>query len=389
MTTTRDLDGAEAGGQFVRTALALSVLRGEPIRIENVRGNRSTPGLGHQHLAALETMVELTDASVTGAELGAETVRFDPTGSSDGAGGETNETDPTVPGGTYEVDIGTAGSITLLFDAVVPLATVLESPLTLTVTGGTDVKWSPPVDYFRHVKLPLLRRYGLVAACEVDRRGFYPDGGGRATLRLAPSRLEPIDLTERGPLEGVRLYSTEAAALADRDVAHRQAAGGLERLSIVDSDGGRDSSADADSEHADGTTITEHRETTVASDCPGTAIVLRIDHGTGVAGFAALGERGTPAERVGENAADAANRFLAGDAPVDRHLADQLLPFLAVSGGRLRVPALTEHVEASCALLESFGFAVAIDERSRADGDDRDGEGVVSIAPEQSVDASE
>lgn len=376
MPTTRDLDGAEAGGQFVRTALALSVLRGEPIRIENVRGDRPTPGLGHQHLAVLETMAELADASVSGTELGAETVAFDPTGSSDGATDGTNETNPTVSGGSYEVDIGTAGSITLLFDAVVPLATVLESPLTLTVTGGTDVQWSPPIDYFRHVTLPLLGRYGLVAACEVDRRGFYPDGGGRATLHLAPSRLEPIDLVERGPVQGVRCYSTEAAALADRDVAHRQVAGALERLSIVDSGGGDALEGDSP--------VTERRETTAASDCPGTAIVLRMDHGTGVAGFAALGERGTPAERVGETAADAANQFLAGDAPVDRHLSDQLLPFLAIGGGRLRVPALTEHVEAGCALLESFGLTVAVDDEKGRAGE-REG-AVVSIDPAQSID---
>lgn len=337
----RELDGAIAGGQFLRTALTLAILEREPVRITNVRGDRSTPGLRHQHLAVLETLAELAAADVSGAELGSETVEFNP-------GRER------LAGGDYAVDIGTAGSVTLLFDAVLPLATELESPLSLTATGGTDVAWSPPLDYFRRVKLPLLRQFGLAAVCEWSRRGFYPDGGGQATLRLAPSTLEPIELIDRARSTAIRVYSAEAAALADRNVARRQAEGALERLDA------RDCDCDCDCE------LVERSETTVASDCPGSAIVLRVDDdgrggdesATSLAGFTALGERGVPAERVGENAADAANRFLDGTAPVDRHMADQLLVFLAIAGGRVRVPAVTDHVETSCALLESFDVPI-------------------------------
>ncbi|WP_436345175.1 RNA 3'-terminal phosphate cyclase [Natronorubrum sp. FCH18a] len=349
MPTVRELDGANAGGQFVRTALTLSVLANEPVRIDNVRGDRSTPGLRHQHLAVLGTMAELCDADVSGAELGAETIEFDPALESTAGATDWHGQGPgRLPGGEYDVDIGTAGSTTLLFDSLLPLATVLESQLSVTVTGGTDVPFSPPLDYSRHVKLPLLRRLGLTAASEVDRRGYLPDGGGRVTLHLAPSALGPIDLTDRGTLEGVRLYSTESASLADRDVAFRQAEGALERLALDEF----------------GLEILERRETTVASPSPGTAIVLRLDHGTGVAGFAALGERGKPAERVGEDAADALNRFLEESgprtAPVDPHLADQLLVYLALEGGRVRVPAVTEHVASSCELLAEFGATVDI-----------------------------
>ena len=360
---TIDLDGANAGGQFVRTALTLSVLENEPVRIENVRGNRSTPGLRHQHLAVLETMAAVCDADVSGAELGAETVEFEPDlESTVDASGWVGVGRGRLAGGTYEVDIGTAGSATLLFDALLPLASVLESQLSVTVTGGTDVQWSPPLDYARCVKLPLLRRFGLTAAIEVDRRGFYPDGGGRATLHLAPSTLEPIELAERGPLEGVRLYSTESASLTDRDVAYRQAEGALERLAL----------AEADPE------VVDRCERTVESPSPGSAIVLRVDHGTGIAGFTALGERGKPAERVGEDAADAANRFFGVDGdgaapPVDRHMADQLLVFLALAGGRVRIPAVTDHVATSLELLEAFGADIALD-RDGGSGDARSGD---------------
>ncbi|MFC7213410.1 RNA 3'-terminal phosphate cyclase [Saliphagus sp. GCM10025334] len=345
------LDGHDAGGQFLRRALTLSALTGEPVRLEGVRGDRPNPGLANQHLAVLETVAAITDAEVSGGELEAETVEFDPhaRSGSDGA--------VEISGGEYAVNVGTAGSLTLLFDAVLPLAARLESPLTLTATGGTDVAWSPPADYLRYVKLPLLRRHGLQATLEVDRRGFYPAGGGRLRLYLAPSRFRPLEFETRGDLTGVRVYSTEAAALADADVAKRQAEGALERLRTrIGTDG-------ANFE------IRERDETTAESACPGSVIVLGLEFehefadGSSEttstprlqAGFSALGEPGKPAERVGEEAADAAVAFLEGNGSVDAHLADQLLDFLVLGGGRLRIPAVTDHVETSLRLLEAFG----------------------------------
>ncbi|WP_312911925.1 RNA 3'-terminal phosphate cyclase [Natronosalvus caseinilyticus] len=351
------LDGHDAGGQFLRRALTLSALTGEPVRLERVRGDRPNPGLANQHLAVLEAIAAITDAEVSGGELEAETVEFDPHAGTGGDGAVE------ISGGEYTVDVGTAGSLTLLFDAVLPLTARLESPLTLTATGGTDVAWSPPVDYLRYVKLPLLRRCGLQAALEVDRRGFYPAGGGWLRLHLAPSRFRPLDLQTRGDLTDVCVYSTEAAALADADVAERQVEGALERLRArIGADG-------ANFE------VRERVETTAESACPGSVIVLALEfehefaNGTRrsastprpQAGFSALGEPGKPAERVGEEAADAAVAFLEEDGSVDAHLADQLLDFLVLGGGRLRIPAVTDHVETSLRLLEAFGSDLDFD----------------------------
>ncbi|MFC3957796.1 RNA 3'-terminal phosphate cyclase [Halovivax cerinus] len=398
-----ELDGTDAGGQFLRSALSLAGIQGCAVRIENVRGDRSTPGLRPQHLAVVETMAAICDADVTGADgsagygadgttldIGSETVTFDPRRTVDvpaetvdvpaetaddpgreddgdeweaGDFGETeSETPPDdIPGGTYAVDIGTAGSVTLLFDAVLPLATRLASPLTLTATGGTDVTWSPTLDYYRRVKLPLLRRFGLQAALSVDRRGFYPAGGGEVTLHLAPSRLDPIRLGERGPLRGVRLYSTESASLADRYVAERQLQAAMDRL-----EGAVDTGRDDD-------LVTERVVTTAQSDSPGSAIGCRLDFETGIAGTDGLGERGKPAERVGEEAAAAAIRLVSGATPVDRHLADQLLVPLALAGGRVRIPAVTDHVEASLSLLGAFGYDLVCEPTPETDDSDTDG----------------
>ncbi|MFP9059790.1 RNA 3'-terminal phosphate cyclase [Natrialbaceae archaeon A-chndr2] len=359
------LDGRDAGGQFLRRALTLSALENEPMRLEHVRGDRPTPGLANQHLAALETMADICDADVTGAALESQTVEFDPSTASG------------ISGGEYHVSVGTAGSLTLLFDTLLSLAARLEAPLTVTATGGTDVKWSPPVDYFRRIKLPLLRRHGLQAALEVERRGFYPAGGGRLRLQVAPSTFRPLGLEERGPLTGIAVHSTEADSLADANVAERQASGALERLQTKLTSGLAEDVGNGD----DAVPVRERVETTAQTQCPGSVIVIALEFANDsgpekpgsaterywpLAGASELGEPGKPAERVGEEAADEALELLETSGTVDRYLADQLLEHLAIAGGHLRIPERTAHVETSLRLLESFNYT--INSKGRNDG---------------------
>jgi len=328
-----DLDGSEGGGQLLRTALSLSAVETTPFRMTGVRGSRPEPGLRPQHLTAVETVAAVTDAEVTGAELGSEELTFEPG-------------PPT--GGDYEADVGTAGSVTLLFDALLPVSVAVEAPLAVRARGGTDVQWSPPLDYARRVKLPLLRRHGIHAVVDPRRRGFYPAGGGDATLRLAPSSPSSPSLTDRAPLAGARVYSVASAGLADDDVAERQASEAARLLS------------------ADGVDVVRRSAAYATADSPGSALVVRLDYSGGVAGFDALGEPGKPAETVAVEAVEQALSFRKGSGAVDDHLADQLLPLLALAGGEVAVPRVTDHVHASLEIVRAFGRDVALD--SRADG---------------------
>ncbi|QPV62505.1 RNA 3'-terminal phosphate cyclase [Halosimplex litoreum] len=344
-----EVDGSDGGGQLLRSALTLSMLDAEPVAIGDVRGDRPEPGLKPQHLAAVETAAAVADATVEGTDLGSESVTFDP--------GE-------LTGGRYEVDVGTAGSVTLLFDTLLPLAAAIDDPLAVTATGGTDVSWSPSLAYYRGVKLPLLRRFGLAAAVELDRTGFYPAGGGRATLFLWPSTLSPVALDT--PLEptGARVYSKAATDLVDAEVADRQA----------------DAATDALEER--GIEVLERRAAYVASDGPGSALAVRLDGATHdgdsegtddglegqwddrhhpLAGFDAYGAPGTPAEAVAAEVTDQVRRFRGSDAAVDSHTADQLLVFLALAGGRVAIPGVSDHVATSRDLLAAFDRPVGVD----------------------------
>jgi RNA 3'-terminal phosphate cyclase (ATP) len=324
-----EVDGGEGGGQLLRSSLALAALTGRAVRISAVRGNRPEPGLKPQHLTAVETLAAVCRADVEGATAGSTDLVFDP---------------GRPQGGHLEVDIGTAGSVTLLFDAVLPLAAALGQPLSVTATGGTEVKWSPPLATYRTVRLPLARRAGLHATVERQETGFYPAGGGRATLHLAPSAPTPLSLTDRGALVGARIVSRASQDLAARDVHTRQAGAARSKLQEA------------------GIEVVEAVTAAAETASTGSALTVVLDYEHSRAGFDALGEPGKRAETVATEAVEAARTVHGGTAAVDRHTADQLLVVLALAGGAVRIPEVTSHVESSLDVLDTFGFEVAVEE---------------------------
>lgn len=323
-----EIDGADAGGQIVRSALALAALTDTSIKLVNVRGGRDPPGLRPQHIAAVRAVASTCDADVANVERGSEWCTFDP---------------GTLSGGDYTCAIGTAGSVMLVFDAVLPLAPALDEPLSLTVSGGTEVKWAPPTATYRSVKLPLLRQFGWNAMIERHRPGFYPAGGGSATLYTAPTTPRRIELRCRGDRMGAWIDTVVAVDLEDAEVAERLVQAAATELE----DAGID--------------VFERSITYTQSDSPGAVVSIRLEYENTRAGFDALGERGIPAEAVAEQATSSVMEFLSDEAPVDRHLADQLVLPVALSGGLVAIPEVTDHVSASLDLLEVFGIEAHID----------------------------
>lgn len=330
-----ELDGSAGGGQLLRTALGLSAVTGQPFEMTGIRGDRPEPGLKPQHLAAVETVAEICDAEVADAAYGSETLTFEP--------------GPVRPG-EYEVDIDTAGSLLLVFDAVLPLATALDEDeeLVLRATGGTDVKWAPTTDHYRRVKLPLARRSGVDAHATVSRRGFYPAGGGEASLRLGGGTVRPLDLRSGGAAERLVVHSVAAEALADADVAERGARAARQAL-------------------RDLTTLpVETHPEYVETDSPGAVLTVVAHAADARAGFDALGEKGKPMEEVAGDAVGAFDRFrraggTAADGPtVDIHTADQLAGVLALVGGEVTTRRLTDHLRTNRDLVAAFGGSLEL-----------------------------
>jgi len=320
------VDASRGGGQLVRAAVSFAALTGESVRVVDARTTRDPPGLRAQHVAAIAVTADICTADIEDVSVGATEFTFDP---------------GRPAGGEYDVAIGTAGSITLVFDTVLPLAVTMDEPVAVTVGGGTDVQWAPTLDYYRHVKLPLLRRIGVDASIDLEQRGFYPAGGGRATLHVEPNSRSELDLVDRGDLVGLQVRSTASNALEDATVAERQARVATQHLP-------RDVPIETTVEYVD-------------ARSPGSVLDLIAEYEHSRAGFSSLGKRGKPAASVATDAVANLAGFRVSSAAVDRYLADQLLPFLALAGGRIHVPAATNHVETHADLLQAFGYDVTID----------------------------
>jgi RNA 3'-terminal phosphate cyclase (ATP) len=325
-----EIDGSKGGGQMLRTALSLSVIKQEGFRMENIRGSRSNPGLKNQHLECVKTAQRISDAEVEGAELGSEKLVFQP---------QTLDSDP------FTANIGTAGSVTLLLDTVLPITSQFDSNFRLTAKGGTDVKWSPTFSYLKEVKLPLIHRFGFLGELELEKSGYYPAGGGEATLETEEHSLEPINLTDRGDIEKFEIYSKASSELEEQSVADRQA-DEAERM-LKNSHISIPVEKEVDYEKTDST---------------GSSLLVRAVYENSIAGFDALGEKGKRSEEVAREAVQDFKSFHSTEAAVDEHMADQLLVFMAIVGGEIAVPEVTSHVETNLEVIRKFGVEVELEQ---------------------------
>ena len=140
------LDGnyGEGGGSIARVALALSTLTGKPFEIDDIRKGRAKPGLKNQHLFCVKGLEELCNARAEGVELGSTYLKYWP---------------QQIKGQTISIDIGTAGSITLLLQSLLIPSIFADSKVRLKIMGGSDVIWSPQFDYFNNVIIPQIKKY--------------------------------------------------------------------------------------------------------------------------------------------------------------------------------------------------------------------------------------
>ncbi|WP_297490632.1 RNA 3'-terminal phosphate cyclase [Thermococcus sp.] len=315
-----EIDGSygEGGGQIVRTAVALSVITGKAVRITKIRAGRPNQGLRPQHLHAVLALKELSGARVKGAEVGSAELEFIP--------GEARARQIRVP-------IKTAGSITLVLQALLPAMAFTGG--SFEITGGTDVPWSPPVDYLRHVTLFALAKMGLNGEIEVKRRGHYPRGGGLVVGSVEPwEKKKPLVALKWAKIE--RFAGVSHATNLPAHVAERQARAAEERL-----------------RRAYSAPVRIEREVS-PSLSPGSGIVVWAETDGLRLGGDALGKRGKPAEKVGREAADKLITSLESRAAVDRFLGDQLIPFLAFAGGEVGVAEITNHLITNVWVVERF-----------------------------------
>jgi RNA 3'-phosphate cyclase len=334
-----ELDGSyeEGGGQIIRTALALSTLTRIPFHAYNIRKGREVSGLKAQHVCAIKSLENLCNAKAENVKVGSSDIYFTP---------------GKIESKTVSVDIGTAGSITLLLQALLMPCFFADGKVRLKITGGTDGKWAMPFDYFVNVYLPHIKRFCKSVDVDLVRRGYFPKGAGKVDIEIVPNfhvndyssfddfvkyvseNVDPIELINLGELKEIRGISHASESLRNTAVAERQSFAARKGLSKV--------SANIKIENKYYDTL-----------CPGSGIVLWADYGNARIGGDALGERSKMAEIVGKESADNLLEQMSYDVPVDSFLSDNLVPWL-IFGGKINVGKITDHVKSNVWAVEKF-----------------------------------
>ena len=347
------IDGSsgEGGGQILRTSLSLSVLTGRPIEIFNIRAGRKKPGLQRQHLVCVEAVTKISDAKVSGAKIGLQFLRFEP---------------KKVKPGRYEFDIGTAGSTSLVIQTILLPLSFSHRPSEILLIGGTHNPFAPPFHYLKEVFLPVVGQLGIQADVKLEKWGFYPKGGGRVRLFIEPvSQLKAKNFLERGELKELTGLSAVASAKGGSasggnlpiSIAERQKTAFLKKIGAPSSD-------------------VDIKIEQVRAASAGTFVFLkakfsRPQSGSAsggenmAAGFSALGERGKPAEKVGQEAAQKFIDYYRSGKCFDPHLADQIILYLALvkQPFSFTTSRITNHLLTHIWLLEQFlSIKIKVDE---------------------------
>lgn len=355
------LDGSwcEGGGAITRVALALSTITQKPFEITNIRKGRPTPGLKNQHLHCVKALEKLCNAKTNGAHLASTYLKYEP---------------GNIESKNLDIDIGTAGSITLLLQSILIPSIFAGKPIKISLIGGSDCSWSPPFDYFKEVFLPQIRRFADIDV-KLIRRGYYPKGNGKIELKInqkfhlngfnnfnefhnhLKETTQKIDITQQHNLIQIKGTSHASFSLQKADVAERQAK--TAELILKNK------------YNCPVNIETTYNETlSLGSGITLWAIFSKdkgeIDINNPIRlGADSLGERGKKAETVGQEAANNLIKEIESKAPVDHYLADQILPLMALtSSSKIKTSKITDHCRTNIYVIEQFlGKTFEIDEK--------------------------
>jgi len=323
-----EIDGSQKSGSgtILRLSVALAGILREPLHIYNIRQKRTQPGLRPQHLEAVLTAAKLCNAETKGAKLNSQELWFHP---------------QEIRGGEIHAEIGTAGSIPMLLLTILPICAYAKNTVRIRIVkGGTDVRHSPTINYLKHVLLEVLDRMGLETSLNIHKYGYYPKGMGEVSLEVKPcQKLKPLVCEKFGEIEDLEGVSV-CTFLEERKVAERQAEAANKHLANY----GLEAKV----------RILNDKSNPLQK---GSSLVLWAKTNAGaLLGGDAIGELRKPSEVVGREAAENIFKEIKARATVDVHLADMLVPYVALADGHSTYLTrdMTEHLETNLWLAEKI-----------------------------------
>ena len=297
-----EIDGSmgEGGGQVLRTSLSLAAITGHELALAKIRAGRDKPGLKRQHLTCVRAVAEICGAKVKGDEVGSLALEFAP---------------GKIKAGDYRFDVGTAGSVTLVAQTVIPVLLKADAPSSVTITGGTHVPFAPIWEFFAETYLPELRRMGARVEAELESCGFYPAAGGVVRLKVWPMDeskvVKSYSLTDLGEYRGgkvVGVVSSIPDSIAEAEVGIVGAQ--LRELGL------------------------ERETRRVESFGPGNYCYAQLDYERASVVFSSVGTYEKSRKAVANEVVHQVREFLKSGKACEKHLADQLLvPLHLLVGG--------------------------------------------------------
>jgi RNA 3'-terminal phosphate cyclase (ATP) len=326
--TVIEIDGAvhSGSGTIVRYAVALAALTGTSIRIKRVRYKRPKPGLRQQHLTVIRACASLSGGTFDGGHVGSTEIEFHP--------------GKSIRPGEYHIDVGTAGSTTMLAFSLMPVALYSESTSRFRLTGGLFQDFAPTAFHMKEVLLPLLRQMGVDVELSIVRPGYVPRGEGTLELVIEPmgKALSPLRMTSRGRIERIEGIAL-ASHLSGQRVASRMAEG-FEKLLR---------------KHRYRSCIEAMEDTSAVQKGAALAVWAVMDQG-GIIGSDRAGKPGRSSEKIAAFVAHSLLEDLDSGASTDRHTADQIILFAALAEGvtEYTIPRVTDHVETNLWLVQTI-----------------------------------
>jgi len=331
-----EIDGSRKSGSgtIVRDAVPFAVLAGMDLRLKNIRAKRDKPGLRPQHLKAIQASAQVCHGRLEGAEVG--------------SGEFTLMPGKIIEGGKFRWDIGSAGSTTMLALSVIPLALFAGAPSNYLITGGLFQDFAPSAYHLKYVLLPILRTMGADLDLEIISPGYIPKGKGEIKVTVMPlnKKLKPLILVDQGKTIGTKGVAL-SSLLSQRKVSERMADECGKVLKHQGYDHKIEVIYDTKEEPA-------YFRTSIQA---GASLVIWSKTATGcLIGSDMAGALRRTAEFIGRRTAENLIEDLNTGATLDRHMADQIIPFAALAEGwsSYLIPRMTEHIEARLWLVEKI-----------------------------------
>jgi RNA 3'-terminal phosphate cyclase (ATP) len=321
-----EIDGSygESGGQILRTAVALSALTGKSFKIYNIRAKRRNPGIQTQHLEAIKAVAKLCNAETKGAEKNSIELEFYP---------------KKLEHKDLSISISTAGSVSLVLQSLIIATANIEKEINIKISGGaTYGKWAPTINYLKYVTLPILRKIGYNAEIDVNKHGFYPTGGADVNFRILPHKINFVDLLKRGRPIQIKCFCIVSKDLEKIKVGERMKKEVKKHL------------------FRKFNIIPEIEIEYVNSLSSGGGIDLFIVYENSIIGSNSIIERGKTAEKIAKETIYSLVEQHNSNAPLDEHMGDQIIPFMALSvkENKVMTTKVSNHAKTNMWVVEKF-----------------------------------